>query len=485
MIIKTKKEEFESYLEDTSNLKGTASSLYLPQTIGEVFDAVRDFYAKKIPFTMSAGKTGTTAGCVAQGGVIMSVERLDKIIDIDKTKKIAHLQAGVSFKELEEKAQEFNLSLLASPTESLAFISGAISTCASGVRGFGYGSIRNYISQICLSLPTGETLEIERGKIISNKRIFDFRYQGKKFKFDLPRYIQPEIKSQAGYFVKNNMDLIDLFIGSEGTLGVITSCKVRLSEIPENIFDGLIFFKKEQDGLEFIVKIKQLENIFPASLEFFDRNSLKMLKEEYSFIPDCACAVYFEQTVGFKQDYNSLMSGWISLIEEYVTVSDSNILADTVRERERVFEFRHKLPQLINEFLRQHGQLKASLDCAVPFGEILELYNFYKEKGNESGIDYVNFGHIGEAHLHFNFLPKNEEQSLKARKYMEIFCKKAVKLGGTISAEHGIGKIKKPYLKIMYNENEIKEMGRLKKYFDPNCLMGLDNIFAKEILFKL
>jgi D-lactate dehydrogenase (cytochrome) len=485
MIIKTKKEEFESYLEDTSNLKGNASSLYIPQTLGEINDAIRNFYIKKTPFTVVAGKTGTTAGCVAQEGVIMSVEMLNKIIDIDKTKKMAYLQAGASFKDLEEEARKFNLSLLASPTESLALVSGAISTCASGVRGFGYGSIRNYISTISVVLPTGEILEIERGKILANKRVFDFQYSGKSFKFNLPHYTQPSIKSQAGYFVKDNMDLIDLFIGSEGTLGVVTSCKLRLSEIPENVFDGLIFFKKEQDGLEFIVKIKKFKNVCPASLEFFDRNSLRMLKEKYSFIPDAACAVYFEQTVGLGQDYNSLMDNWISSIEEYATFSDNNILADTVREREKVFEFRHKLPQLINEFLRQHSQLKASLDCAVPFEKILEMYNFYKEKGENCGIDYVNFGHIGEAHLHFNFLPKNDEQSLKAKKYMEIFCKKALTLGGTISAEHGIGKIKKPFLKLMYNKSQIEEMARLKKYFDPACLMGLDNIFEKEILFKV
>lgn len=486
MIIKTKKDEFESYLEDTSNLKGSASALYIPQAKEEIQSVVRDCCVKNIPFTLCAGKTGTTAGCVALGGIVISVEKLNKVIDIDKKRKIASVEPGVSFEELEKTAGGVNLSLRASPTESLAFIGGAISTCASGVRGFGYGPIRNYVAAINVILPGGEELQIKRGKFFSDKRFFDVEVSGKRIKLDIPAYIRPKIKSQAGYFVQDNMDLIDLFIGSEGTLGVITACKLLLQEKPQNVFDGLIFFDKEYEGLEFVMKIRNLKNkgiLKPDSLEFFDRNSLGLLRKEYSFIPTiAACAVYFEQSVERNEEYNDLLNYWLSLIEESDTCPDYNILAESEQERKKVFEFRHKLPQMINEFLRQHKQLKASADCAVPFQKLLEMYDFYKEKAKESEIDYVNFGHLGEAHLHFNFLPKSVEESLKAKKYIGLFCEKAVSLGGTVSAEHGIGKIKKPYLKIMYNESQIKEMALLKKYFDPNCLMGLDNIFEKEIL---
>ncbi|MFA5271568.1 MAG: FAD-linked oxidase C-terminal domain-containing protein, partial [Candidatus Omnitrophota bacterium] len=172
------------------------------------------------------------------------------------------------------------------------------------------------------------------------------------------------------------------------------------------------------------------------------------------------------------------------LIEEAGALMDKSLLADTPKEREKIFEFRHRLPQAINEYLRRYKQLKTAVDCAVPPKVFMDMYNFYKAKAEESGIDYVNFGHIGEDHLHFNFLPKSDEESIRAKKYMELFCKNAVSLGGTVSAEHGIGKIKKNYLKIMYSAEQIKEMAYLKKYFDPTCLMGLDNIFEKEILLQ-
>ncbi len=485
MIIKTKRDEFESYLEDTSNLCGDAASLYIISSKEELIELIRDFNKRKTPFTLSAGRTGTTGGCVPLEGALISIEQMKKVIEIDRNNKTIHLQSGITFKEIEENTSKANLMLRASPTESLAFIGGAVSTCASGVRGFGYGSIRKYVSQIEVVLPTGDFVVVKRGVIFSKERLFDFECEGKRFKFRLPSYVTPAIKSQAGYFVRSDMDLVDLFIGSEGTLGVVTAVKIDLQDKPDDVFDGLIFFKKEAEGLEFVEKIKKLKKqklLDPTSLEFFDGNSLNMLKEEYSFVPQSQCAVYFEQAVENSDKQNGLMNKWIDLIEQSNAYMEKSLLADTPKERERIFEFRHRLPQAINEYLRKYKQLKTAVDCAVPHEAFMEMYNFYKEKANEAGVHYVNFGHIGENHLHFNFLPKTAEESITARKYMEIFCKKAVSLGGTVSAEHGIGKIKKPYLKIMYNKSQIEEMAQLKKYFDPFCLMGLDNIFGKEIL---
>ncbi len=486
MIVKDKKEDLLTYLEDTSNCSGEASLLYLPQSREEVSSCISELTAKKIPFTASAGRTGTTGGCVPGQGAIISLENLDKIMAVDKEKQTIRLESGVSLENLEKEANKFNLTLRTSPTESLALIGGAIATSASGVRGFGYGGIRNYLAEIEVCLTSGEILTVKRGEIFARGRAFDFRLGGRRFKFKLPAYNMPECKHQAGYWVKDNLDLIDLFIGSEGTLGVITSAVVYLQAVPFSIFDGLTFFPREGSALRFIEKIKELKAqgvIQPASLEFFDQNSLKLLKHEYSFIPPAAAAVYFEQEAEEKAAGDVLLERWAALIEESGALSAQSILADTPREREKVFSFRHKLPQMINEWLRQTGQVKTASDIAVPAGRFSEIYRFYREKAEAAGMDYVNFGHIGENHLHFNFLPHNTEESQSARKYLREFYGKAVSLGGTISAEHGIGKIKKPYLKIMYSQDEIRQMAAVKKCFDPHCLLGLDNIFDKELLF--
>lgn len=488
MIIRDKSQDLLNYLEDTSNLKGQASLLYLPQNTQEVSESMRKCCQAGVPFTLSSGHTGTTAGSVPLGGAIISLEGLNKIINIDKSKQTIRLEAGVSLKKLEKEVNKFGLTLRAAPTENLAFIGGAIATSASGVRGFGYGSIRNHVKSLEVALTTGEVININRGEIISKGRCFNFKYKGRKFKFKIPTYCLPKIKSQAGYFVKDDMDLIDLFIGSEGTLGVITACELDLHKIPFNIFDGLIFFSKESDAFIFVDKIKELkikEMLKPASLEFFDGNSLKLLKNEYSFIPIAEAAVYFEQEVEDESGVDGFLLKWQELIENSGAYLKESLFADTPRERKRIFEFRHKLPQIINEFLRKKNQVKTASDIAVSDSKFYQMYAYYKELAKEAKIKYVNFGHIGESHLHFNFLPENDAQGQIARKYLKRFCRKAVSLGGTISAEHGIGKVKKSYLKIMYNEKQIAEMAALKKYFDPSCLLGQDNIFDKKIFYRL
>ena len=486
MLTKNKKEDLINYLEDTSNIKGNADLLYLPKNKDEVSFALREAVDKRIPLTFSSGRTGTTGGCVPYEGAVISSDNLNRVIDIDPKQGIAHLEAGVSLEALENEAGKFGLTLKASPTESLAYIGGAISTAASGVRGFGYGGIRDYVTEIKVFLTTGDIINIQRGSIFSHLRRFDFQHQGKNFKFNLPTYNLPLVKSQAGYFIRDNMDLIDLFIGSEGTLGFIGACKVLLQKKPFNIFDGLLFFQKEREALDFAAKIKELKKkgfLKPTSLEFFDKNSLKLLGDKYSFIPESESAVYFEQDVKDETENDLLLDRWQDLMEKSNALMDKSIFADTPALRKKIFEFRHSLPQMINEFLRQNRQVKVATDISVLDSKFDQMYRFYKEIAEESGVNYVNFGHIGESHLHFNFLPQDSKEFIKAKECLGIFCKKAVSLGGTVSAEHGIGKIKRPYLKIMYNQKHIREMAQLKKYFDPYCLLGLDNIFDKELLF--
>lgn len=484
MIVKKKQDGFASYLEDTSNLKGQASALYLPENKQELINLILNCNQQKIPFTLSAGRTGTTAGCVPNQGVLISCEKFDRVLNIQK--QTVEVGAAVTLEKLEQAVNKKGLTFRARPTEPLAWILGVVATSASGVRGFGYGSVRDYVLEIEVILANGEVLLIKRGEIYAKKRIFDFYYLGKNYKFSLPSYQRPKVKSQAGYFVQDNMDLIDLFIGSEGTLGVITKVVLNLQKIPFTIFEGLIFFDQENDALFFVEKMKLLRKENKANivaLEFLDKHSLGFLNPTHSFIPsNTQSAVYFEQELKEGFNYQENIEFWAEVIEEHRGCLDTSILADTLKLREKIFAFRHSLPQQINEFLRLHKQVKVSSDIAVPEENFRKMYDFYKNIGDNSGIDYVNFGHIGENHLHFNFLPKTKEEYIKAKNYLLECCQFAVSLGGTVSAEHGIGKIKKEYLKIMYTKEQIMEMVELKKYFDPKGLMGRDNIFSKELL---
>ena len=487
MIIKNKKNDILTYLEDTSNIKGDASSLYIPRNLQELKEIIREASAKKIPLTLQGARTGTTGGCVPLGGAVISTESLNRIIDINHKTKEVRLESGITLENLENELNKSGLSFKAQPTESLAFIGGAVSTCASGTRGFRYGSIRNYIKELSVIISDGSLIRVKRGEIFAKKRKFSFFLNNKHFAFSLPTYNMPSVKTQAGYFIKDNMDFIDLFIGSEGTLGAISELTLSVQDSSHEIFDMVVFFKKETDALLFVEKIqkmKQNRKLNPSSLEFLDTNSLNLLRSHYSNIVPSHCAVYFEQETE-NNNKDKLIDLWSSIIESCGASPDKVWFADTAREREKIYEFRHKLPELINEFLRTNNQIKLSTDIAVPSKDFKDMYSFYKKTAKDLNINYVNFGHIGENHLHFNFLPLNNDEHKKAYSAILKFAEKAASLDGTVSAEHGIGKIKKPLLEVMYGKKHIEEMAMLKKYFDPSFILGRDNIFKKELLKKV
>ncbi len=490
MIIKKDKTEIQPYLEDTSNLAGKASILYIPSTSKEVCSLVKDCASKKMPLTIAAGGTGTTGARVPLEGAVLSIEKFDKVLDIDTANNTVKVQSGVTLADLEKKLNRSGLTLRAQPTEPLAFVGGVVSTCASGPRSFKYDSIRRYVRSLKVVFSCGNEFVIERGKYFSKDGQFDFVLKQnklkKEFKFNLPSYISPKIKSSAGYFVEKDMDFVDLFIGQEGTLGVITEVEFFVQPLVYDMFNAIVFFSRDEDALNFVNHIKTLRKSgsysYPCSVEFFDRNSLRLLKEFYPSMPFANAAVYFEQEIEDKHKMGSLLDYWCEVIEKNNSSIDNCWFAETKKTIESLSEFRHKLPQQINEILRSNKQIKVATDIAVPDESFRKMYDFYKKEGLKSGIEYLNFGHIGQNHLHFNFLPKNEEESFKAKGYVMEFIHKAVSLKGTISAEHGIGKIKKPYLEIMYDKKHLKEMAALKKVIDPHCIFGLDNIISKELL---
>ncbi|MCK5506651.1 MAG: FAD-binding oxidoreductase [Thermodesulfovibrionia bacterium] len=503
MVIKKDKQEFFSYLEDTSNIKGQADILYLPETQQEVAEILVLCQRKRIPVTCSGARTGTTGGCVPQEGAVLSLEKLNKIKNIDEKSRIVTVESGANLKDLETELNKRGMSLKAQPTESLACIGGVVSTSASGVRGFKYGGIRNYVKRLQVVLVDGTTFELNRGLYTASGRMFDIEAGARRFKFAVPSYDMPRTKHQAGYFAQNNMDMIDLFIGSEGTLGVIVEVDLMVQSTSREAFDCVVFFDKQDDALGFVAAIKSIRDgkqtppVMPsamppagslarpparpaASVEFFDRNALHFLKQAYPQLKSSAAAVYFEQEL--QGDFDYQIQRWVERIRQFGGSEDDTWFGDTEAEREKIYEFRYQLPQLINEFLRTHNQNKVATDIAVPDNTFLEMFNFYGKVGEESGVFYVNFGHIGENHLHFNFLPHSNSEYLKAREYALMLVRKAVSLGGTVSAEHVIGKIKKEYLEILYGKKHIQEMASLKEYFDPSFLLGRGNIFDKNIL---
>jgi len=475
MLKKTDKSEINSYLEDSSNLKGGfAEGIFLPENEHEISEILKESSSKSIPLTISGGNTGTTGGCIPFGGWILGTEKLNKIINIDKKKMIATAETGVMLETLYNETKKFGLLYPPDPTEWTAFLGGTVATNASGSRSFKFGATRNWINRIKVILASGKVLNVKRGEYKANKNLLKFN----KHIFGIPNYKMPNVKSSAGYFSSPDMDLIDLFIGSEGTLGVITEIEVALIPEFKDTFDIISFFENEKDAVSFVYNAKKSEETL--TLEYFDFNSLELLRGSYNNIPkNAGAAVYLEVEITEKNEQNHL-DFWADKLQSSNSDIETSWLGMNDKQKEDLRKFRHSMPEHINEEFKKHNTIKFASDIAVPddkFDEMLAFYNSTLNKYNNELL-WVKFGHIGQNHLHVNLVPKKEEYIPLAKNIIMEFVRKAIKLKGTCSAEHGIGKIKHDYLREMYGDKGISEMEIIKKFFDPNCILNKGNIIS-------
>jgi D-lactate dehydrogenase (cytochrome) len=206
------------------------------------------------------------------------------------------------------------------------------------------------------------------------------------------------------------------------------------------------------------------------------------LRQKYDTIPiDAVGAIFFEQeTTPATEDLS--MTDWLSLLERHQALVDNSWFATNEQDQAKLREFRHALPVLMNEWFARHKQRKVSTDMSVPDESFPGMLRFYKETLQASELRYAIFGHIGDNHVHVNILPRNDDEAARARDIYLRFVKRAVEVGGTISAEHGIGKLKRDYLRLLYSEDHLREMSALKRGVDPAGILGRGNIFSEDLL---
>jgi D-lactate dehydrogenase (cytochrome) len=502
MLIKSDPEQIQSYLSDASYLRGgVAEAVVFPENPDEVAEVLKTASREGTPVTVSGAGTGTVAGRVPFGGIVMATDKLNKIKSVSPTESggIAVAGAGVVLRDLQQAVESQGLFYPPDPTERGCFLGGTIATNASGSRTFKYGPTRNYVERLSLALATGDLIDLRRGELCAdaNGRIRIPLKSGLIIDAQLPTYRMPEVRKHAsGYYIAAKMDVLDLFIGSEGTLGVIVEAEVGLLPKPEGLLSGVVFFESQASLLAFVADARSislqtrernpsggsLDGIDARALEYFDRRSLGFLRMKYQAIPENAIgAIFFEQETSARTE-DLLMHGWQSLLERHHALVDDSWFATTTQDQTKLREFRHQLPVLMNEWFARYNQRKVSTDMAVPDDKFAEMLNFYEESLSGSDLHYTIFGHIGDNHVHVNILPRDNDEAAKAWEIYLQFIRRAVKLGGTVSAEHGIGKLKRQYLRELYSEQHLREMAALKHAFDPAGILGRGNIFAEELL---
>ncbi|MEJ5245883.1 MAG: FAD-binding oxidoreductase [Bacteroidota bacterium] len=479
MIVKHNKNEFEDYLVDASSFEGYADELLIPESVDEIKQILKEATAMNQKITISGAGTGLTGSRVPLGGKILSMERFNKILNFDKDRKTLKVESFVRIEEIADFLAGSGMFYPPNPTEKLATIGGNIGNNASGARTYKYGATRRYINAIDVVFPTGESRTIRRGEIFANWHKFEFRTnEGTSISFELPNVQMPKVKHAAGYYIEQNMDLIDLFIGAEGTLGVVTGAELQLLDSPEQVLGAIIFFDLHEGMFDFLNEIRQENRIIsPRLIEFFDDNSIMLLRGTIPHIPKNAhYALWIEIETSNEKSDETLANLYI-FTSEFTTLVDDTWIAMSEQEHKRLAHFRHQLPLAVYEKIQQYKQQKLGTDSAVPNEFVKEYYEYMVNLFKQEQLEYVIWGHIGNSHFHANILTKDEDEFSRAKKiYVDILAK-AVSLGGTISAEHGIGKIKKEYLKILYSDEVIDGFRRIKKAFDPEDVLNCGNIF--------
>jgi D-lactate dehydrogenase (cytochrome) len=518
--------EYPGYLSDESKLVSrSADLLFFPKDEAELAAIIREMASQQVPITIAGARTGLVGGSVPARGAVVSMERFDQVESIYydepsaewrvialtsvSLKSLGAMLSVKSFPMLERtadpdlKAQYERFKTDPStyfyppdPTETSATLGGSVVTNASGARTYRFGPTRTWVRAIRVFLANGEYLDIPRGHYFANRegQFVVHMASGADISLKMPDYTLPRTKCAAGFFTEPGMDLIDLFIGSEGVLGMVTKVEVALMR-EEAKLSMVQFVYSDEEAVQLTDRLRKESGLKLDFLEFYSANALNLLRKVQQeapsivgmpFLPERkVSAVFFELSYNPHGDHSSL-----ELLEDLITSSGADPALSWVayepRELERFKVFRHLLPETVNAIIADRkkgipGLYKLGTDLAVPDEFLAELWHLYQTTCDGLGLEWVAFGHIGNNHIHVNILPRNIQEQQAGLSAYETFARQAVTWGGSVSAEHGIGKIKQKFLRLMYSEDQLAQMKHVKDALDPDGLFNPGDIFPDEV----
>ncbi len=420
-----------------------------PKTTDQIARILQLANRKKIPITPRGGATGLCGGCIAiSGGIVLSLEKMNRILEIDTDNQMATVEAGVTLMDFYEKVEEAGLFFPPHPGEESAMIGGLIATNAGGARAVKYGVMRNYVRGLEVVLPTGSVVKLG-GKIM---------------------------KSSTGY------SLLNLMIGSEGTLGVITQATIQLMPSPQMTRTLIVPYQDLQEAIE-TVPLLIKRKIMPLAVEFTPREVIEITERFLKKKWPCAQGETYLMIIidGPGEEEIDRLSEIVAEVCQQKDALDIYV-ADTTQKQKEVLDIRSKIYEAIKSHTLE------ILDIVVPRAEIGSHFKKVQEVSRKYDIWLPTFGHAadGNVHTHImrakledgNMIALSEEEWRRkidpVRRELYEDCQKR---GGTISGEHGIGVVKKPYLSLVLSKEEIDLMRGIKRVFDPNDILNPGKIF--------
>ncbi|UCH01339.1 MAG: FAD-binding protein [Candidatus Bathyarchaeota archaeon] len=437
------RERILDYASDESSIEPHYPEVVVrTNTTEEVSKILRLANQELIPVTPRGGGTGLCGGAVPiYGGILISFEKMNQILELDAENLMITVEPGVFVLDLHTYVEEHDLLYPPDPGQKLGTIGGNISTNAGGMRGVKYGVTRDFVQGLEVVLPTSEIIDLG-GKTVKNS---------------------------TGY------SLIDLIIGAEGTLGVITKAILRLVPLSKLSSTLYVPYKNLQDASSTVSKIIQ-NKIIPPAIEFVDQSSI-LVAERYlkRSMPRNDAPAYVLIRIEDKDE--TQINADIEAVGEICLENNALdvLVADTRGKQEEIWEGR----SCIIDAAKAEGLVEV-VDCVVPRASIPALIKGLNDIAKKYGVECQNFGHAGDGNVHTNILKKtmnDDEWNNKIPHLLLDIYTLSVSLHGTISGEHGIGLTRKQYFPMARDEKQIELMKEIKRVFDPNNILNPGKIF--------
>lgn len=442
----------EDYLHDEMPIygKGAPEVLIEGTTTEDIAAIVKICYENSIPVIPRGAGTGLTGAAVAlHGGVMIDMSKMNKILEYDKENFVVHVQPGVLLNDLAEDAQKQGLLYPPDPGEKFATLGGNVATNAGGMRAVKYGCTRDYVRAMTVVLPTGEIIKL--GATVS--------------------------KTSTGY------SLLNLMIGSEGTLGIITELTLKVIPAPKETISLIIPYENLEDCISTVPKFF-MNHLQPQALEFMEKE-IVLVSERYlgknvfpKEVEGIDIGAYLLVTFD-GEDMESLeeiaeKAAEVVLEEGAVDV----LVADTPAKKKEAWAAR----STFLEAIEAETKLLDECDVVVPVNQIANYLTYVKSLQGNYDFAIKSFGHAGDGNLHIYTCANDMDEAEFKRQvaeFMEIIYKKAAECGGLISGEHGIGYGKMEYLADFAGEASMRLMRGIKEVFDPKMILNPDKICYK------
>jgi D-lactate dehydrogenase (cytochrome) len=493
---------------------GHAAAIVVPRSVDELREAVRA--ADRV--LVVGAQSSLTGGATPMGETLISTEKLTRIERIGR--ESITVDAGVPVAVIQAALAERGAWFPPAPTFTGAFAGGIVATNAAGAATFKYGSVRPWVEAIDLVLADGTPLTLRRGDVRAQGRRLTLNAGGRTIDIPIPTYTMPDVvKRSAGYHAEPDMDAVDLFIGSEGTLAGITRITFRvLSPVPAM---GMAFVpcRSEAAAIELVRALRAASQetwrthdpngIDAAAIEHMDGRCLRILREDGAdrkhdvAIPrEAALALLVQLELpasltdaqAFDAIENALaenaadgpLTRFCRLLQRHGVLDETELaLPGHVRRLEQLVAIREAVPAGVNQRVGEAQRdvdpriAKTAADMVVPFDAFGEMMTIYRDGFAARGLDYAVWGHISDGNVHPNVLPRSYADVERGKEAILEFGREVARLGGCPLAEHGVGRhpVKQALLRGLYGDAGIEEMRAVKRALDPDGKLAPGVIF--------